>query len=97
MRFNRHVILQVFIVLLLVYHQMNGLRDLTGTQWPNMKIMRTVYLMRVNQILTDELNIDFSKHCIQCVVLGIFEQALTVENDKVVVTNMAYVMVYDPE
>ena len=76
---------------------MNGLCDLTGTQRPNIKIMQTVYLMRVNQILTDELNIDVSKHCIQCVVLGIFEQALTVENGNVVVTNMAYVMVYDPE
>ena len=76
---------------------MNGLCDLTGTQRPNMKIMQTVYRMQANQILTDELNIDVSKHCIQCVVIGIFEQALTVENDKVVVTNMAYVMVYDPE
>ena len=52
---------------------MNGQCNLTSTQWPNMKIMRKVYLIQVSQILVNTLYINVSRYCDQCVVQGIFE------------------------
>ena len=78
---NLKVIMQMLLNLveqgvikrLLMYHQMNGQCNLTGTQWPSMKIMRTVYLIKVSQILVNTLYINASRYCDQCVVQGIFE------------------------